>query len=267
MEIAGYITAAFIGILLGTMGGGGSILTVPMLVYLFRMQPAYATSYSLFIVGFTSLTGAMGNYLKGLVHIRTAILFGLSSFITVFAVRKWVMPVIPETIVQTPYFVLTQSALTMILFALLMVVAAISMLQNKNKESKNSDTVHAQLPVVKLLLYGTGIGIVTGLLGAGGGFLLIPVLVLLLHLPMKEAVGTSLLIISINSLIGFAGDIGHYSIEWRRLLLITTISVAGIFAGVALSQKISAQKLKKAFGWFVLLMGIFILAKEIMYQS
>ncbi|MBX3256311.1 MAG: sulfite exporter TauE/SafE family protein [Chitinophagaceae bacterium] len=266
MEIAGYIAAAFIGILLGMMGGGGSILTVPMLVYLFRMQPLYATSYSLFIVGFTSLTGAFGNYLKGLVHIRTAILFGISSFVTVFAVRKWIVPAIPDIIISTPYVELTSSALTMILFAVLMVIAAISMLQNK--EGKNSRYItNASLPVVKLLLYGAGIGIVTGLLGAGGGFLLIPVLVVLLQLPMKEAIGTSLLIISINSLIGFAGDLGHYHMDWKKLLLITSIAVAGIFAGVALSQKIPAQKLKKAFGWFVLLMGIIILAKEIVNKS
>ena len=263
METAGYIAAALIGLSLGLMGGGGSILTVPVLVYFFRMQPLYATSYSLFIVGFTSLTGALKNYMHGLVNIRTALIFGISSFITVFATRRWVVPAIPKVIVETATYAVTSDMLTMVLFAVLMVAAAFSMLKHRKiKQHKNTD--NTTLHVLHLLWYGLAIGFVKGLLGAGGGFLLIPILVTSLKLPMKEAVGTSLLIIAINSLIGFAGDIGNLSIEWRKLLTITAIAVAGILAGAALSRRIEAGRLKKAFGWFVLLTGIFIIVKEIL---
>lgn len=263
METAGYIAAALIGLSLGLTGGGGSILTVPVLVYFFRMQPLYATSYSLFIVGFTSLTGALKNHIHGLVNIRTALIFGTSSFITVFATRRWIVPAIPNVIFETEAYTVTSGMLTMVLFAVLMVAAAFSMLVH-HKVKQHTDTGDNTPRMLHLLWYGLSIGFVTGLLGAGGGFLLIPILVTLLKLPMKEAVGTSLLIIAINSLIGFAGDIGHLSIEWAKLLLITVIAVAGIFAGAALSQKIEAGKLKKTFGWFVLLTGIFIIVKEIL---
>lgn len=265
MEIAGYIAAALIGISLGLMGGGGSILTVPVLVYLFRINPLYATSYSLFIVGFTSLTGAFSSSVKGLVNFRTALHFGISSFITVFATRKWLLPRIPETIFTINDFAITSAMLTMVLFAVLMIVASFSML-GKHRVSSNETSTQKNLPVARLLLYGIAIGLVTGLLGAGGGFLLIPVLVILLKLPMKEAVGTSLLIIAVNSLIGFAGDMGHFTIHWTKLLVITAIAVAGIFTGSALTARITAEKLKKYFGWFVLLTGIFILVKEIIIQ-
>jgi uncharacterized membrane protein YfcA len=263
METAGYIAAALIGLSLGLTGGGGSILTVPVLVYFFRIQPLYATSYSLFIVGLTSLTGALKNYIHGLVNIRTALIFGIASFITVFITRRWIVPAIPDVIFETETYAITSGMLTMILFAVLMVAAAFSMLiHHKVKQHTNTgdNTPH----MLHLLWYGLGIGFITGLLGAGGGFLLIPILVTLLKLPMKEAVGTSLLIIAINSLIGFAGDIGHLSVEWAKLLAITAIAVAGIFAGAVLSRKIEAGKLKKAFGWFVLLTGIFIIVKEIL---
>jgi uncharacterized protein len=262
MEIAGYIAAALIGISLGLMGGGGSILTVPVLVYLFRMQPLYATSYSLFIVGCTSLTGAVSNYIKGLVNLRAVLLFGTSSFLTVFIARKWLVPLIPDVIIKTENVTLTSAVFTMLLFAALMILASLSMLRRYTRATyKIKET--EKLAVTKLLLYGIGIGLVTGLLGAGGGFLLIPVLVVILKMPMKEAVGTSLLIIGINSLIGFAGDFGHFTIEWKKLLLITCIAVGGLFAGAKMAEQITTEKLKRTFGWFVLITGTLIITKEI----
>lgn len=265
MEIAGFLAAALIGISLGLMGGGGSILTVPVLVYLFRMQPLYATSYSLFVVGVTSLTGAFANYVKGLVNIRIVLLFGISSFITVFITRKWLIPIIPDPIAIFGKVTLTSAALTMTLFAMLMIMAALGMLRTGQAHNHPMPEIH-KLPFIKLTIYGVAIGLVTGLLGAGGGFLLIPVLVLMARLSMKEAVGTSLLIIAINSLVGFAGDLGHFAIEWKRLLLITLIAVAGVFAGTMLAQKIAPQNLKKAFGWFVLVIGLVILVQQLLNQ-
>ncbi len=263
----GYIAALFIGISLGLIGGGGSILTVPVLVYLFGVNPVLSTSYSLFVVGSTSLVGAFNNYLKGLVRIKTALLFGLSSITTVFITRKFIIPVIPKHISTIGGFNITQSVVTMVLFALLMVAASLSMIRSKT-ETKNKETVYdKKTDLPKLLMYGVAIGIATGLLGAGGGFLLIPTLVLLVKLPMKEAVGTSLFIIALNSLIGFTGDLGHFNMDWLFLFKVTTIAIAGTFVGTFIGKKISGQGLKKGFGWFVLVMGIYILTKEIFFNK
>lgn len=152
----------------------------------------------------------------------------------------------------------------MILFAVLMLGAAVSMIVNKPK-SKTDVVADENIPLIRLLLNGLGIGLVTGLLGAGGGFLLIPSLVLLIKLPMKEAIGTSLLIIALNSLIGFTGDIGHNTIDWRLLLTISSLAIAGIFAGGIIGKRVPGERLKTGFGWFVLVMGIYIIVREILF--
>jgi uncharacterized protein len=263
MHLTGYIAALFIGISLGLIGGGGSILTVPVLVYLFGVNPLLSTSYSLFVVGSTSLVGAFNNYMKGFVRIKTALLFAISSISTVFLTRKFIIPLVPENIATISGFHITASIATMVLFAILMIAAAISMIKSRIQKTDNTKDTRNKVSTGKLLVYGVGIGIVTGLLGAGGGFLLIPTLVLLVRLRMKEAVGTSLFIIALNSLIGFIGDIGHFSINWFLLLKITAIAIAGIFVGGIIAKKVSGDKLKKGFGWFVLAMGIYIIAKEV----
>lgn len=261
MEVVGYIAAAFIGISLGLIGGGGSILTVPVMVYLFGVQPLLATSYSLFVVGSTSLIGAFNNYRKGLVNVKAALFFGLASVATVFLTRKFILPIIPKNIFTIGDFVVTAPLLTMVLFAILMLLASISMIRSKKTGSGEAEGEQG-MKLSKLLFYGVGIGLVTGFLGAGGGFLLIPALIFLVKMPMKKAVGTSLLIIALNSLIGFTGDLGHFAIDWRFLFIITAIAIAGIFIGGAIGKKIRGEKLKKGFGWFVLIMGIYIILKE-----
>ncbi len=269
MVFLGYFLAALVGISLGLIGGGGSILTVPILVYVMGVNPVLATSYSLFIVGSTSLVGAFNNYREGFVKIKTALLFGLSSISTVFITRKFILPAIPKEIIKSGDFVLTQAVLTMLLFALLMLAASIAMIKSGNKKEIRQTTgplPHKKINLSKLLLYGMAIGLATGFLGAGGGFLLIPTLVLLVDLPMKEAVGTSLLIIALNSLIGFTGDIGHFKMDWIFLFKITAIAIAGIFAGGKLAKNIDGSKLKKGFGWFVLTMGIYIIIKELFFH-
>ncbi len=260
MEIIGYLASALIGISLGLIGGGGSILTLPVLVYLFHVDALVAISYSLFIVGSTSLIGAARNYMQKQVDVKTAFLFGFSSIITVFITRKFIVPSIPAQLFIVNGSVITKQTLTLVLFALLMLAASISMIRNKKTEGAFAV---AQAPFFRMTFYGMIIGLVTGFLGAGGGFLLIPALVLLLHLPMKQAIGTSLLIIAMNSLIGFVGDIGHFDIDWPFLLTVTSISVAGIFLGISLAKRIPGAKLKKGFGWFVLIMGLYILVKEL----
>lgn len=259
MEIIGYLAAALVGISLGLIGGGGSILTVPVLVYLFGMQPILATSYSLFIVGSTSLVGAYNNWRKGAICLRTAGLFGLSSIVTVLLTRALIVHALPEHLFTLGSLPVTRSLLTMVLFAALMIAAGFSML-SATKVQASKKAHRNRLPI--LLLYGVGVGLITGLLGAGGGFVLIPALVLLVGLPMKKAIGTSLLIIALNSTIGFLGDLPHLAIDWTFLLSVSAIAVGGIFIGGLLGKKIPGARLRRAFGWFVLAMGIIILLTE-----
>ena len=268
MEIFGYVAAVLIGVSLGLIGGGGSILTVPVLVYLFGINPVLSTSYSLFIVGSTSLVGAINNYRRNQVSINTALLFGLSSITTVFITRKFIIPSIPEDLFLIEGFTITHSMLTMLLFAVLMIMSAISMIRSgRRKEGAARQDESKVEKIVRLLGYGIGVGLATGRLGAGGGFLLSPALVLLVGLPMKKAIGTSLLIIAMNSLIGFTGDLGYFPINWNFLLKISVIAISGIFIGGALGKKIRAESLKKGFGWFVLVMGIYIIVKEVFFKS
>ncbi|MBG6234061.1 putative membrane protein YfcA [Pedobacter sp. CAN_A7] len=262
MEIIAYLASVLIGLSLGLIGGGGSILTVPVMVYLFGITPLLATSYSLFIVGSTSLLGGYQHWKKGLVNGKAVLYFGLSSIVTVFMVRKYLLPLIPSHLFSIAGFTVTTNLVTMLLFAILMVAAALSMIRENLSNPVNPSATSGR--AVKLLLYGVGIGLATALLGAGGGFLLIPVLVMLLGLTMKEAVGTSLMIIALNSLIGFAGDLGHHQIDWFFLLKITAIAILGLLLGLYVSRNIDGGKLKKAFGWFVLLMGVFIIITELM---
>lgn len=259
MEIAGYIASLLIGVSMGLIGGGGSILTMPILVYLFAVSPPIAISYSLFIVGSTSLVGAYNNYRRGLVNFKIALLFGSSSITTVFITRKFVIPLLPEVLFRISSFEVTNSLFVMVVFAILMVAASVSMIRNKKVEVEAKE----KSGTVKLLAYGVAIGLVTGFLGAGGGFLLIPALVILMKLPMKEAIGTSLLIITLNSLIGFLGDMGRHPIDWRFISMVSAIAIAGIFIGSHFNQQVNADKLKKGFGWFVLVMGIYIIVKEL----
>lgn len=268
MEVLGFILAALVGISLGLIGGGGSILTVPILVYLMGVNPILATSYSLFIVGSTSMVGAINNYRKGLVSIKTALLFGLSSITTVFIARKIIMPMIPAVLFDNGHIHITQAMAIMVLFAILMLMASIAMIQDKDPQvNELGEDQKSANTVPKLLSFGVLIGLATGFLGAGGGFLVIPALVIILKMPMKEAVGTSLLIIALNSLIGFTGDIGHFVIDWKFLIGITLIAIAGIFVGGYLAKKIEGDKLKKVFGWFVLVMGIYIFVKEVFFHK
>lgn len=272
MEILGYLASAIIGISLGLIGGGGSILTVPVLVYLLHVDTVLATAYSLFIVGTTSLVGVIPKYRQGLVSIKTAVIFGIPSIAAVFATRKFLVPAIPDTLFYIGELAITKAIFIMVLFAILMVFASITMIREKKVKDDNGNLVkptdevtpiHYNYPMI--ILEGLVVGVLTGLVGAGGGFLIIPALVLFTKLPMKMAVGTSLLIIAAKSLIGFTGDLGHYSIDWTMLMTVTAIAVVGIFIGSALSKKIDGVKLKKSFGWFVLVMGIYILIKEIFF--
>jgi len=265
MEIIGFIMALAIGISLGLIGGGGSILTVPVLVYMLGVNPVLSTAYSLFIVGSAALFGAFNNFRKGLICLKTAIVFAIPSFIAVYLTRLYLIPAIPEELLHIGNFVLTRDMAIMIFFALIMLVAAFSMIKNGQKEIIAHKTTRPKFNYPLIIADGLIVGVLTGIVGAGGGFLIIPALVLLARLPMKLAVGTSLLIIAMKSLIGFMGDLQTgQMIDWSFLLTFTGFAVVGIFMGSYLSNFISGKKLKTGFGWFVFIMAIIILTKEIL---
>ena len=278
MEIIGYIGAILMGLSLGLIGGGGSILTVPILVYLFQVDAVLATAYSLFIVGLTSLVGSVSHMRFGNIHWRTAIVFGIPSIISVFLTRSYLVPMIPDPIFTFgnsvnggAALVITKSVGLLLLFAVIMVMAAYSMIKPAKKDvglnggdSSVADFDAPSFNYPLILAEGAIVGLVTGLVGAGGGFLIIPALVLLAKLPMKKAVGTSLMIIAAKSLIGFVGDMrGNEVIDWSFLGVFSSIAVVGILLGSWLSKRIPGEKLKPAFGWFVLVMGTYIIIKEL----
>lgn len=261
-EILGFTAALIIGIVLGLIGGGGSILTVPVLVYLLYLNPVVATAYSLFVVGVSSLLGALQNIKKGLVDFKTAIVFSIPAFIAVYVTRKFIVPAIPDALFSVGDLLITKDIAIMVFFALIMLLASYSMIWGK---CSHCDDEHAEVQYnyPMIILEGLVVGLLTGIVGAGGGFLIIPALVMLAKLPMKKAVATSLLIIAIKSLIGFIGDVENLEIDWTFLLSFTALSVVGIVVGVWLNKYIEGSKLKKYFGWFVLLMGIYIIYKEL----
>ncbi len=262
MEYIGYLASIIIGISLGLIGGGGSILTVPILVYLFQINPENATSYSLFIVGTTAMVGAYRHYKLGNLKIKSALYFAFPSVISLLLVRKLLVPKIPAILFNIQGFEVSKNFLIMVVFALLMIAASASMIRKTKTKSKANTVNYSRLAMVGFL-----VGLVTGFLGAGGGFLIIPALIFFADLPMKQAVGTSLFIIFINSLIGFTGDmINGVAVNYKLLLTITCIAIVGMLIGTQLSKKIDGAKLKPAFGWFVLVMGCYIIAKEIFFK-
>lgn len=258
--ILGYIGALLVGITLGLIGGGGSILTVPILVYLLGINPVLATAYSLFVVGATALVGAVRNMIAGMVDLKVAIVFAIPAFITVYLTRLYLVPAIPEELFNINGFTLTKEVGIMVFFAVIMLAASVSMIKGRKEKEVDPD---AKLKLPLIVLEGVVVGILTGIVGAGGGFLIIPALVLFANLPMKRAVATSLVIIAIKSLIGFMGDVQNLTIDWLFLLTFTTMSIVGIFLGIYLNKFIDGNSLKKGFGWFVLIMGVYIITKEL----
>ena len=260
-EILGYFSAVLIGITLGLIGGGGSILTVPVLVYILGINPVLATAYSLFIVGISALVGALKNAKMGNIDYKTGFVFAIPSFIAVFFTRRNLVPAIPAEIFSYSNWVLTKDMAVMLFFAFVMLLAAFSMIKGRsNKTGVKSKEFNYPLIIIEGLFVGT----VTGLVGAGGGFLIIPALVLLAGLPMKKAVGTSLMIIAIKSIIGFTGDLStSLEIDWSFLFIFSSLAVAGIIIGSYLSKVIEGAKLKTAFGYFVFIMAFTVILKEL----
>lgn len=261
MQIIGYFFAVVIGLVMGLIGGGGSILSVPVFAYLFGIDATTATTLSLFVVGITSFVGSIGFIRQKQVNFKTAFQFGIPSILGILFSRRVVIPHLPDYIIHRWGITLTKDMFILILFAILMLLASIKMIQKKERIRQHK---YSEPNYTLLASQGLMVGIITGFIGAGGGFLIVPALVMLLGISMKEAVATSLFIISVNSLIGFGSSLDKISIDWAFLLTFTSISVIGILLGVSFSKRIESAKLKPIFGWFVLTMGIWIIIKELL---
>lgn len=258
MLIIGFTLGILIGVSLGLIGSGGSILTIPILVYIMHISPSTATTYSLFIVGLSALVGSVKGAKENLLDYKMALYFGLPSIFSILIMRKFLVPLLPETLFTILNFAVSKDLFIMLVFAILMISASYAMI----RESSASVLINTKVDANRIILKGVFIGLLTGFVGVGGGFLIIPTLMFAAKLPMKKAVATSLLIIAFNSLIGFAGSLNANPIDWEFLVTFTGFAVIGIFVGIYLSTKISNEKLKPIFGWFVLITGIYIIIKE-----
>lgn len=265
--VLGYILAVLVGFTLGLLGGGGSILSVPILVYCFSLEPIEATTYSLFIVGSASVAGTLKYFEEKLISLPAVVLFGLPSVAAMFFTRRFLIHELPETLFSIGKFQVSKDLFVLILFAIIMVIASKFMIQGRDKKVKEEIRWNkSQMPI--MILIGIATGFLTSLIGAGGGFIIIPVLIKFFKMPMKRAVGTSLCIIMLNSLIGFIGDVSaKVNIDWPFLMQFTGLTILGIFAGIYLSRFITGNKLKPIFGWFVLVMGIAIITKELILNN
>jgi uncharacterized membrane protein YfcA len=262
MEILGYFLASLIGISLGLVGSGGSILTVPVLVYFFHIDPVLATTYSLCIVGLSSIAGVISKYKQRLLDAKIILIFGIPSMLGVLLSRKFILPTIPSTFKLFGLMDTTKSGFVMLFFATLMLASALSMILSKKTVEGFEVKPNYGLT---LIIVGFVEGIVTGIVGAGGGFLIIPALVLLGKLPMKKAIASSLFIITIKSLFGFVGDLTHTTVNFPFLASIVVLATGGIILGNFLNNKMDGAKLKKGFGWFVLAMSLFIFIEQLFF--
>ena len=267
MEYLGYFAAILIGISLGLIGAGGSILTIPVLVYLIGISAVNATSYSLFIVGVSAFIGVLRYIKNGLVCFKTVAVFGFPSIISIFFTRKFLLHAIPTHLFYIGKMEVTKDGFLMVLLAVLMIVAAWSMIRKTTAIKMDQEKNNIQYRHFLIFQQGIVVGALVGLVGAGGGFLIIPALVMLAKLPMKKAVGTSLAIIALNSTVGFLSDFGVHQFDWRFIFIFSGFAICGIIIGSSLTKYISSVKLKPAFGWFVLVMGIYIIGKELFFTA
>jgi uncharacterized membrane protein YfcA len=244
MLALGLTLAALIGVALGLLGGGGSILTVPVLVYVLGVAAKPAIAMSLPVVGITSLVGAAMHWRLGNVRVPTAITFGLVAMVGAFAGAKLAASL--------------SGTVQLVLLSVVMLAAAASMLRGGRHDAERIAPQRLALLVPVAL----GVGVLTGLVGIGGGFLVVPALVLLARVPMRQAVGTSLLVIAMNSASGFAGYLGSVHIDWTFLAGFTGAAIAGALAGTALMSRVPQSALKRGFAVFLLMIGGFVLYKN-----
>ena len=254
MHIAGYCFSLLIGFSLGLIGGGGSILTIPVLVFFFKIDPAIATTQALFIVGLTAISGSVPHYRNHNIDYKTAFLFGIPSVMVLFIMRRWLLALIPSTIFRLGSLVLSKPLFIMIIFSILMLIAGWTMIrENSYIPSKEKQSF------TRLIIQGCITGAVTGFIGIGGGFIIVPSLVLFAGLSMKKAIGTSLTIITINCLVGILGNLeAAASLDYFFLSTFAAFAIMGMLAGTWAIRFIPDKKLKPVFGWIVLAMSVIV---------
>ncbi|MFZ4545165.1 MAG: sulfite exporter TauE/SafE family protein [Saprospiraceae bacterium] len=264
-DLIAFALSLIVGITLGLVGAGGSILTVPILVFIVGIEPKYATTYSLFVVGVTSLVGTVLNLIQKKLHLLSAIVFFIPSLIVMLLVKHFIMPIIPDDIVEFQDYILTKDVAIMIVFAFVMMAAALNMIRASKTAAQEQDIRNIAFNYRAIFFQGAIVGGLTAILGVGGGFLIVPALVTFAKLPIKLTIGTSLLIITINSLSGFLFDAIEvdYPFDWNFLLIFTGIASVGIFIGMYFTKFIKPKILKKGFGYFVLIMAIYILFHQL----
>ena len=250
------ILAIIVGLILGLLGGGGSILAVPVLVYFLDINPVQATAYSLFIVGITAFIGASKQFVIKNINIKIGFLFGLPSFLGVFISRYWLLPNLPDILFTYKNYVVNKEMSLMILFSFLMLTSATAIFFN----SKKLNIQHGN-KIFMIIIDGLLIGIITGLVGAGGGFLIVPALVLFFELDFKKAIGTSLMVISFKSIFGFFVEINNIN-DWKLLLTFTLLSIFGLFIGLFLSNYFTFKYFKKIYAFFLIILSFLIFFKE-----
>lgn len=261
-HILGYAGAVGTGLILGLLGGGGALLSIPVLVYLFNLPAATATGYSLFLIGVTAMGGALENIRKQLVDYRAALYYGIPSALSVYSVRRFLIPALPNQFFTLNNFTLDKDHFILFLLILVMLIAGYKMIKH-NAPVKDEHAGEA-IDVTKLATYAILIGAFLGLVGAGGGFLMIPALVLFAHLSMRKAVGTSLLLVALNSFIGFLGDVhSNPAMDWTFLFAFSSCSIAGVLIGTYLHRFIHGDAMKKYFGWFIVSLAVLMIIKEI----
>lgn len=260
----GYLCLMLTGVALGLLGAGGAILGVPILVYLLHVQPVVATGYSLVLVGTTALVGAFQYIRRGYAHPRLAILYGVPAIVGVYLARRVVFPAVPDPVFSIGNAVMPKDDLVMIVFALFMVIASRKMIQSARRDDIDEYRPHHYVQAWVIAVIGIVAGMFTGFLGAGGGFIILPVLVLLAGLPMRMAIGTSLIVIAAQCLFGFVGEIqARESIDYSFVGSILVPPFFGILLGTWLNKKARAARLKTSFGWFLLVIGIAIVTHEV----
>lgn len=262
IEVWGYTTALLVGLVIGLVGGGGSILTLPIFVYVFGISPVLSTTYSLFVVGTTSLVGSLTHIYKRRVDLRVTVVFALPSFVSVYLSRWFLVPAIPDPLLQFDQFRLSKNDAILYFFSFVMLMAAQSMIHTERPRPGPARDGHPQYGT--LALDGMAVGLLTGIIGAGGGFIIVPMLVLLAGLPIQRAVATSVLIIAVNSFVGFLGDNHRADLNWNFLLSFTGLSIVGVFLGLYLARFVAPTHLKKGLGWFVLIVAVYIISRQVL---
>lgn len=258
--ILGALLFLLIGMVLSLLGSGGALLTIPVLVYVFDINPYWATSYSLFIMGVSNWNATIYNIKSKLIHYKVALYFAIPGLMVTYFIRRFIMPVIPEVVFENEILSVSKGTLIMLVFSLLIFYTAIRTLKTKTV----TENVPGKFSRLSNALQGAGIGVVTGFAGAGGGFLIVPALLFTVKIPMKEAVATSLFIISITTSLGFLGDLNpSVYMDWPFLFYCVAFSMAGIYMTNRIKDRFSNKTLKLIFGYFILGLSILIFIIEI----